>query len=722
LRAAGVFLCSLASCGSCKDTTPTSTDAGVTAPVEPAKGVAVVIDANAAVGACTLGHLGALVDLGDPSAETTGAEVELVEREGASWAKITGGRILIRFTGPTDASKDPAIVDVRVRGNTAKRMTMTLNGKLVGDVPLSRGDVKTMTAHGTGTLLPGANELVLRFNGLPRQSTDPSAEIDWIHVGTAEEGTAYVPPTHLEAFGTSTLAGVPRRGYSVRGPGFLRCTGVLPDKGTFEANAGMLGEGEADVEARLLRDRQPPLVLGRAHVRGGEAWKPMSFPIDLPARVIGAIELAVASATPGARVLLAEARVTTPDPPAAAPPEKAKSAILVVLGSLSPRAIAPYGGPIAMPELSKIADAGALFESHRAASTWPASSLASMLTGLSPRAHGLGERTMLDGAIITVADAAKQAGIATALFTANPTTGADYGFSRPFATFLAAPPGSGPMTGVFDEAARFLREHADQRTLVVVHARGAHPPWEASAEEVKKLPPDSYTGPLDPQHSAELVARAHRSPPGYRLTEADKTRAIALQELAFSIHDTALGRLMTAVRELGHDPDTLVVVTSDVGLADHAFLSDADPLDEALLSIPLVLRGPGATAKSRIATPTTSADLARTLLVGLGLEPPTTFGGADVRALPLQPRPVVASLDAKWSLRWLGFSLKGDGRNTMLCDLLADPACATDAQPASPLTAEVMRRTEATAIGALKKSDPAYPSAATITALHSWGR
>jgi hypothetical protein len=705
-----------ASCGSCGKEEPAATDSGTVATMlDASKSAMVLLDANASPGACTLGHLGVLVDLGDPSADTTGGEVETVEREGASWARITGQKITIRFAGPTDASKDPAAVDARVRGTAAKRMTMTLNGKLVGDVGLSRGEAKTVSAHGSGALVPGTNELVLRFSGLPRQATEPSAEVDWIHIGTPEEGTAYVAPTHLEAFGTSTLAGVPRRGYAVRGPGWLRCTGALPDHGMLEASVGMLGDGEADVEARVLRDYQAPNVLGRVHVRGGEAFKPLSFGIDLPSRVLGGIELAVTSATPGARVILAEARVTTNDPPPVQP-AKAKSAVLVVLGSMSAARAST------LPELGKIVDAGTIFEAHRAASTWPSSSMASMLTGLSPRAHGVDERAVLDASIVTVADAAKQAGMATAFFTANPTTTADYGFQRPFATFLAAMPGSGPMTGVFDEAARFLREHAEQRSLVVIHARGAHPPWEASAEEMKKAPPEGYTGPLDPQHSGELLSRAHHTPPTYRMTDADRTRAQALQDLAIAAHDAALGRLMTSLHELKRDDDTLVVVTSDVGLADKAFVSDGDPLEESLLSIPLVVRGPGAGAKMRIATPTTSADVARTLLAGLGLEPPSTFGGGDVRALSAQPRWSVAALGAKWSLRWLGFVLKSDGRNTLLCDVLADPACATDAQANAPLATEVLRRTEDSAIGTLRKSEPAYPSGATITALHAWGR
>jgi hypothetical protein len=697
-----------------KDEPPPQADAGSVAAHEPSA-YAVAIDGAPEV--CTLGHLGVLLDLPTKQSIT---EAEAVEREGASWARITGSKLVLRFAGPTDLPKDPIAVDVRARGLAAKRMTFTLNGKLLGDVTLSRNEVKTLHGSSTqGAVMLPANELVIRFGGLPRQSNEPSAEIDWIHVGTAEEGAAYVAPTHADALGTHTIGGVPRRGFSVRGPGYLRCSGVLPEHGTLEAQLGILGDGEADVEARVLRDRSAPMVLGRAHVRAGETWKAMTFGVDLPSRSLGAFELAVMQPTPGARVVLAEPRLGTKNPPKPPAAASAKNAVLVILGSLPARSIAPYGGPIAMPELGALADAGARYEAHRAASTWPAASVASMFTGLSPRAHGVGERSGLDASIVTVADAAKQGGVTTAFFTANPTTSADYGFSRPFSTFLAAMPGSGPSTGVIDEAARFFRDRSSARLLLVVHARGAHPPWDPSAESLKKLPPKDYTGPIDPQHAGEILARAKRSPRGIRLNDADRTRASALQGDAIERHDAALGKLLAAIRETGHESDTLVIVTSDVGLGDKAFLSDADPLEETELAIPLIVRGPGFEPRSRVDTPTTSADVAPTLLEALGLDPPSSFGGTSVRRLEPSPRALLSSLGDRWSLRLLGFVLHGDDHAQHLCDLLADPSCSSDAEPQAPLAMEILRRVD---LGPRRAVEPAYPSAATVNALRVWGR
>lgn len=695
-----------------------------TAPAPGAPAGAVVMDSSATPAVCSLGHLGPLVDLGDPSAApwlaTPPAEYETFERDGATWLRVLGTRLVVRVVGPTVApAEGAASVDLRVRSRAARRVAVVLDGKSLGEAALSRGETRVVTVRGAAALSPGTHELGLRFTGGPRR--EPSAELDWVHVGAPDEGEAYVAPTHSDALSTHVLAGAARHGFSLGGPGWLRCVVALPERSTLEAALGILGEGEADVEARVLRDRMAPLVLGTVHVRTGEPWHAVSWPVELPARALGAVELAVIAGTPRGRVLLADMRVRGADPVPKAPAESARNAVFVVLGSTPPWLLAAYGGREPTPRLSALAAEGEVFERHRAASTWPATSMASMLTGLPAPAHGADERTALPASILTFADAARQAGVATALLTANPTTSADYGFSRGFETFLATMPGGGNAAALFDEAARWLRDRSGRRFLLVVHARGAHPPWDTAGDALKRLPPEGYTGPVEPQHAGEILGRARRSPPVLRLTEADRTRAMALQSVAVADHDAGLGRLLDALRDAKHDADTLVVVTSDVGLSEGEWLSDGDALDEAALAVPLVLRGPGVPARSRTTVPSTHVDLARTLLLGMGLAAPATFKGTDLRALSRSSRPLLAALGGRRALVWEDFILRSDARHEQLCDRLLDSVCASDASASSPLALELLRRAAAE-IPPEVKAEPAVPSAATIAALRAWGR
>jgi len=332
---------------------------------------------------------------------------------------------------------------------------------------------------------------------------------------------------------------------------------------------------------------------------------------------------------------------------------------------------------------------------------------------------------------LTIAKAARDAGIQPALFTANPTTSAPYGFDRDWVDFESLLPGADASTRAFDDAALWIGKHKDDRFLVVVHARGGHPPWDASAEDLKALPPDAYTGPIDPRHAAEILSRARRVPPQVRFGDPDRVRAWALFDLAITAHDAAIGKLVQALHDAGHDSDTAFFVTGDVGVSPsaHVPFGDDGPLDEATLAIPLIVRPPEgfALAGTRVAAPTSSVDLARSIVAMLGLSAPQAFGGTDVMGLVVgapDARPLVASSPrGKLSLRQGSLVITGTAEKDALCDLSIDEGCATDVSATYPLAASQLRR-EAASVFAVPRvrSATIVPNPALTSALRLWGR
>jgi hypothetical protein len=324
----------------------------------------------------------------------------------------------------------------------------------------------------------------------------------------------------------------------------------LPAGARLVGSVGASGVGDADVELRAVRDRAAPVVLAAMHVTGNAPWKAFDLPLDRAVApvnsgrgTLGAIELVAVRSTRGVRVAFGEPRVVTAavSDPAAVP--RARAAVIVVLGDFAPRALALYGGTTAMPELTSLAKSGVLFESNRATSGAGSAAFASILTALRARAHGvIDDEAGLGPDVTTLADLARQAGIRAAMFTSNPTTSAAFGFDRAWDTFvehvpdLAEPPGAG--LAPFDDAARWITERAgegDGRFLVVVHARGGHPPWDASPEALKTMAPPDYTGSIDPKRAAELLSRSRSGgprPTTMHITYADRTRAWALYGLA----------------------------------------------------------------------------------------------------------------------------------------------------------------------------------------------
>jgi arylsulfatase A-like enzyme len=709
----------------------------------------IVLDVLANLDGCAFGHRGALLDFGDPSMQASlhpgwvgRTDDEAVEHEGATWLRARSRAVTATFYWPGsggDAADASAYVEARVRGAAARAVAFAIDGKAVGSASLVKGEARVVLARASTplTLGPGGHELSMRFIGGSRASTEPLAEIDWVHVGTGDPGEPYAAPTRADVTVDAAVGGKSLRALSLRAPGFVRCSGWIPANATVEVSLATAGGGEADVEARLLRDRRPPVVLGEARAaRGDSGWAPWSVPItglDGPG-ALASLELVVRRATRGTRVLLGEPRVVAAvGAPPPAPPGPVRSAVLVVLGSESASALAPWGGAHPVPELTRLASGGTTFLAHRAVSSLSAGVMASMLTGLPPLMHHVDDPdSRLPQGPITIEEACRQAGIATAMFTANPTTGDAFGFGRGWDDFVVHDPLENvPSTRVFDDAAAWIEAHKAGRFLVVVHARGGHPPWDATPDELKTMAPDGYLGIVEPRRAAEALAKVRKHPG--RFKDEDRVRAWALYNGAIDAHDAALGRLMAALRATGREDDSVVIVTGDVAASEAPVpFGDVDGLDEALLATPLVVRWPGdgALAGRRVDAATSPVDVATTVLDALGLAPPSAFRGADLASVALgriapAQRPLVATRAGRFSVRWGPDVLVGArDREARMCDLSLDPACIADVRATSPLALELVRRRalEALAVGPGFAREPIVLDDRLVATLARWGR
>ncbi|MFO0671858.1 MAG: sulfatase-like hydrolase/transferase [Polyangiaceae bacterium] len=663
---------------------------------------------------CTLSFKGPLLDLGEPGLRVRGSvgeelKLESVEREGASFARVRERTITVPFYVSADEERTlaaaPTEITAHVRGGAAKTVSVFLNGKPAGALRPTKNETKVLTATAPGALVSaGLNELMLRFQAPARGDRDVMAEIDWIHVGAGDTERTFAAPTHRDVLVDRPLAGRIEKVFALRAESTVRCMGYLPAAATLELDVAAEGGGEVEIEARLLRDRSAPQVLGRATV--GDRATPQRMPIprvEGSLGTVGAIEIAVVRAAKGGRALLGHPRlVAAPLAPAPKPSAPMQGAVLVVFGTVEPKSLAPYGGQLGGEGFAAIAREGTTFKAHRSESTFAHAALAAMLTGHGPRTLRLEDgEAKLPTSVTTIADAARQAGIVTALFTGNPTTTAAYGFDRSWETSSAVLSDVDPSgTRVFDDAAAWLRAHKDERFLLVVHARGGHPPWAATPEQLKTMAPPAYAGGLDAKHAGELLAKARHVPPLLRFNDADRARAFALHAAAVTEADRARARLVAEVHAIGKDDRTLFMVTSDVGVSTAASVpfGDGEAPSEQLLSVPLIARAPGLFPKGASSdNPTGHVDVARTMLRALGLAPPSAFEGMDLARVAATPsgtlgRALFATVLGKHSLRFGSLVLEADSRRELLCDVSLEPLCTTDVKPTHPLALFVLER------------------------------
>jgi arylsulfatase A-like enzyme len=733
----------------CRDTKP----AGQTAPptaADPAprpgsERKTAALDLVDRLSRCEIDHQGVLVDFGGPSVQgitgawSLSADGSLVdaERDGETWARATSRNLAVRFV--LDQA-EPVFVSMRARGGLSRSVAVAIDGRPLGVMPLVRGQARVVSTRATASAVSaGAHSIDLRFAGSTRGQTDPLAEVDWVRAGTAEDDSrTFAPPTMNQIVSNASLGGAPHRSIALRVPSAVRCTTFVPPGAHLRFATGFDGQGQGDAEIQVTRDGEPAVALHGEHVKGGEhaAWTDADLSMDSFAGKVVTIELKAKGEPSAGRLLFGDPAlyVTTNTAPVVPP---AKVVMVVMLAGIDRTKVLSRE---ICPTLSELARTATNFEAHRGPTTVTSAIMATLLTGMSPRAHGLEDQgARLASSLTTMGVAARDGSVQTAMFTGVPSTSEAFGFARGWDKYQAFSPVEGaPAVAPLAEASRWTLDHmknGDARTLVVVHARGGHPPWDVTVNDAAKLPPSEYSGPMEPRRSGEVIARARGKHSRFRLTENDRTRMWAIYDAALSGQDRALGQLVDGLKKAGLWDDALFIVTGDISTNpdSRAPFGDGEDLGEDALKVPLWVHFPGgALGGTKVSLPTVVPDVSRTVLDALRLPVPEGFEGIDLFAtasgsmLPAG-RPCHATLGARYSMRLGDLTLSGvPGRAPSLCDTVSDPNCEIDRLDKMPRAGSLLFRlaydAEAAAQKIRRAREPATIDANTSSALQVWGQ
>ena len=452
------------------------------------------------------------------------------------------------------------------------------------------------------------------------------------------------------------------------------------------------------------------------------------------------LSLVAEGAPKGGRLLFGDPRITdTSAAPAPAP--AARAVVIVALDGVERTDLPPWSqaSPDTLPTLSDLAQSSTVFTAHRAPSTVVTTVMASLVTGLSPAAHTLTDPAIrLPETQTTMAEIARDAAVRTGMFTGVPYTFKAFGLAQGWENLFEHAPTSGDAaTMPLDTAATWVtqltHEDPNARMLLLVHARGGHPPWHVTPKQLSALQPIDYSGPIEPRRAAQTIAKARKKRNRDVLSQSDRDRIHALQMVALAGQDRAIGNLVAALKTAGLWDTTLFVVTGDVasGSSMAALFGDGLPLAEPLLTLPLYVHFPGGQhAGTRVAEPTEVTDITRTAFAVLGLDPGKR-GGRDLAQIasgvslgPSQPQ--IATLETTYSARWGSLVLTGrSGAPPFLCDLSLDPTCAVNRREAMPAAVHALfRRIVAADRAARPKAEQrelATVDADTAAQLKVWG-
>lgn len=633
-------------------------------------------------------------------------DVTVSERSGATFASVHGKRLSYDFalTEPIHGAE----VSLRALGGASRMVSIYVDERRLGALSLPREDPRVISTPAVDEIAPGTHSLTLRFSGTVG-ADEALAEIDWARIGPRlETPESYAPPTFRDIVSDVILGGEARRSIVLRSPSRVRCT-VRPALDTrLETSVGYWGNGRGSAIVRILEDGESPVVAAERVVQGGAsaAWGSLSIDLSPFAGRVVALELGTGESASGGRVAFGEPVVTKPLSHQARSVPRARGVVVVVGAGLDRRMIPPWGSASTLSGISRLARDGVAFDRYRAPTTVVSAVMASLLTGVSPRAHGLQDpESCVDDELRLLGERAREASVHAAMFTGVPMSFPGFGLDRGWDRYEHFSPVKDlPATEPLSRALAWIRQQAAsgpaQRWLAVVHVRGGHPPWDVTRDEVALLPPEEYGGAIEPRGGAIALRnlRSGRAPVEQRLSADDWKRLHALEDAAMRQQDSSLRRLIETMDKEGLYSSSLVVFMGDVAAGDPPGLPFAPvaPLREDVLLAPLIVKFPnGEMAGAQVGGMASTTDVTATVLRALDLDVEGVDGMDLLRIahgdVPLDGHALVATLGSRYTTRWGPWLLSGDaGHKPQLCLIEVDPACATDSFVSSPLAAAAL--------------------------------
>jgi arylsulfatase A-like enzyme len=288
--------------------------------------------------------------------------------------------------------------------------------------------------------------------------------------------------------------------------------------------------------------------------------------------------------------------------------------VLIVVDTLRADWTTPYGfAQETSPELARWAARGILFERARAQSSWTKMSMASLMTSLWPRSHGIRDaRDGLAAGALTLAEVLAAAGYRTYAVQTNGWLHQSFGFHQGFEHYVF-PTGRGAR----GMPAASLWSHADRVVAEAGRLIDAHPTGE---------PFFLYLHFMD--------VHEFGSPNEFKMFgSGDRGHYLA----AIRWVDDALERVRVVLDDAGALDETIIVFAADHGetFGENGVVGHARNVLTSVLWVPLIFRLPFEVDPIRVRSQVRNLDIAPTLLELLGVPIPESFEGKSLWPLVL---------------------------------------------------------------------------------------
>lgn len=568
------------------------------------------------------------------------------------WSRGRESEIFFHLGWVRDLESELMLQPFQFPGSPPQTIIFELNGQSLGEpVTLKQGRHPCRIVLPMSAQVVGRNRLVARY-GRVHRPTDVLLESDderelavaWsemlLNTVDSSEVVSNGGVLHLPAGCRMDRFVEPGAGGELR---IEACETAGEDLAVLEVSA--LGEGgETAIETVICNGRGRGVVLGlpdalvriRLQIRpedGGGA--PNGVEIRNP------------------RVFSSEPPHDVAPPPVAdEPPDRRPNVVVYLVDALRVDRLGPYGCERALsPCLDAVAAEGITFTDMTAQSSWTKAAVASIFTGIWPRAHGVnGPDDRLPDGLTTLPEHLHRAGYRTGAVVANAYVGRPFGFARGFDHFEFLELGRSRSHTVGDRVEVWLDDLPDDGNpfFLYVHTIDPHAPY---------APPEPFSSVFAPDVEDSSVGSVE-AVRGLVLGTVEPSVGLGhdlrqLYDAEVAANDASFGRLLDYLEAMGELDETVVIFTSDHGEAfgEHGSWTHGLDLYNEVLSVPLVVRLPGgADGGRRIGNPVQHIDLLPTILERCGVGGwdelpgrPLLIGGAAIEPAP--DRAVLAYLD-----------------------------------------------------------------------------
>lgn len=306
------------------------------------------------------------------------------------------------------------------------------------------------------------------------------------------------------------------------------------------------------------------------------------------------------------------------------------SVVLIIIDTLRADHLSCYGyHRETSPVIDSLAASGVMMEHPVAQSSWTLPATATIMSGISPVAHGAGmhvptgEVYGMDPEMPLLAMEMKRNGYETAGFFNIYLLSGDFGFHRGFDLFVCRENGDGKADSTVMSASEWLRAlPGDRPFFLALHFFDVHDPYD---------PPAPFDT-LYAEGGAGGEVFWEFTPEGAVARPEQLGHLIDLYDGEIAYVDSQLGILFSVLRELDRSEDILVVLTADHGeeFLEHGYVGHGRTFYPEITEVPIILSGlPGLDSISSDAL-CGLVDLMPTILQCCSIEPAWTLHGRSL--------------------------------------------------------------------------------------------